>query len=90
VSIVKKETPTLPAFCFLKCEWMQHASLHWISVHAHKLHFWAEVFMCRVIPQEQGITEIRTPEAGAKGSLISVMPELHACALHKAQPDFFI
>jgi hypothetical protein len=69
---------------------MQQVSLHWISVHAHKLHFWAKVFMCMVIPQEQGITEIRTPEAGAKGFLISVMRTLHWRALHKAQPDFFI
>jgi hypothetical protein len=67
---------------------MQHVLLHWISVHAHKLHFWAEVFMCRVVPQEQGITEIRIPEAGAKGFLISVTPALRGRALHKAQPNF--
>jgi len=36
-------------------------------------------FMCRVTPQEQGITEIRTPQAGAERVLISVMPALHGC-----------
>jgi hypothetical protein len=29
-----------------------------------------EVVLCRVIPQEQGINEIRTPEAEAEGVLI--------------------
>jgi hypothetical protein len=33
--------------------------------------------MCRVTLQAQGITEIRTPHAGAKGVLISVKPVLH-------------
>ncbi len=44
--------------------------------------------MCRVVPQEQGITEIRIPEAGAKGFLISVTLALGGRALHKAQPSF--
>jgi hypothetical protein len=32
--------------------------------------------MCRVTAREQGITEIRTPQAGAERVLISVMPAL--------------
>jgi len=33
--------------------------------------------MCRVMPQEQNIIEIKTPKAGVEGVLILVMPTLH-------------